>query len=92
MQEAVCPACHGLRLRPESLAVKIAGKNIAEVSKLDIDESKPFFKDFSKGIKIEKEKIAEPILREILKRMESLSKVGLGYLSLNRSLNTLSGG
>ena len=100
MHETVCPACRGLRLRPESLAVKIAGKNIAEVSKMSIEESKIFFKDFAKSISVKNVsgspqasgKIVEPILREALKRMESLEQVGLSYLALDRSLNTLSGG
>ncbi len=104
MHEAVCPACGGLRLRKESLAVKIIDKNIAEVSKMSIEESRIFFQDFARSVKMGHQKISaqggsasggkivEPILREALKRMESLEKVGLSYLSLDRSLNTLSGG
>ncbi|HLD34682.1 MAG TPA: excinuclease ABC subunit UvrA, partial [Patescibacteria group bacterium] len=94
MHETICPACLGMRLRRESLAVKSAGKNIAEVSKMSVEDSHVFLKDVAKAVKpeVEKNKIAEPILREAIKRISSLEQVGLGYLSTDRSLNTLSGG
>jgi excinuclease ABC subunit A len=85
-----CPACGGGRLKKESLSVKIANKNIAEVTELPIDKAGEFFEslDFTG----QKALIAEPILKEIKKRLSFLSNVGLDYLTLSRSSRTLSGG
>ncbi len=85
-----CPACNGGRLKKESLAVKIADKNIAEVSGLPIDEALEFFSNLN--FTGQKAIIAEPILKEITKRLGFLSNVGLNYLTLSRSSRTLSGG
>lgn len=87
---AVCPDCNGTRLRPESLSIKVQGKNIAELSVLSCVE----LVDWAKTLKVAaKEKlIAEKILKQILGRLEYLVKVGTGYLSLSRSARTLSGG
>ena len=90
MTELPCPACYGYRLNQRALAVKIAGQNIGEVSELPISEAIPFFK----GIKLseQKEKIARPILKEILDRLTFMKNVGVEYLTLSRSARTLSGG
>ena len=85
-----CPACNGGRLKKESLAVKIANKNIAEVSDLPIDEALEFFGNLN--FTGQKAIIAEPVLKEITKRLGFLSNVGLNYLTLSRSSRTLSGG
>ncbi len=91
--EKPCPVCQGARLKPEALAVKIAGKNIYEVSLMPIDELVNFFeKDVLFLLKDSKLKIAQPIVNEIINRARFLQKVGLGYLNLSRSANTLSVG
>lgn len=97
MREKICPVCEGRRLRLESLAVRIDGNNIADLSLLNIDEAKEVFSSKSKSIKTgktadAKDQIAAPILRELITRLDNLSQVGLGYLSLDRGMNTLSGG
>ena len=90
LREEICPECAGKRLRKESLAVLIAGKNIAEVTALPIEEAVPFFQDlqFEGTQKV----IAGPIFREICERITFLLKIGLGYLTLDRTVATLAGG
>lgn len=91
-----CPSCKGKKLRRESLAVKIGDKNISDITSLTIENAQKFFKDISnssKSILKEKElKIAEKIIQEIISRLKSIIYIGLDYLSLDRSANTLSGG
>ncbi len=85
-----CPVCHGERLRPETAAVKVAGKRLPEFVKSTVDEALAFVKTLKlKGAAAE---IAVPVVRELRGRLEFLSDVGVGYLSLDRSGNTLSGG
>jgi excinuclease ABC subunit A len=88
--EEPCEACHGQRLRTESLFVWLNGRNIVEVSSLPINEAADFFL----GLPMSKteESIAEPILKEIVARLSFLLDVGLEYLTLNRTAGTLSGG
>ena len=85
-----CRACHGSRIRPEALRVRVDGKTIAEVSGLPLDELKPWVDNLSltetEGL------IAESILRELRSRLSFLVEVGLGYLTLDRQTRTLSGG
>jgi excinuclease ABC subunit A len=84
-----CPDCNGDRLKPESLAVTIADKNIAELSKLTILGAQEFF---DKLVLTEREdRIAQQILKEIKERLNFLVNVGLDYLSLSRASGTLSG-
>ncbi|RMH32590.1 MAG: excinuclease ABC subunit A [Nitrospirae bacterium] len=86
----LCRQCHGARLRRESLAVKIAGRSIAEVSRLSIAEAREFFETLSLS---ERDRIiAQRILKEIRERLEFLINVGLDYLTLDRPAATLSGG
>ncbi len=90
MQVSPCPTCQGARLRPESLAVTIAGKNINDISHLTIGEAREFFEQLSLS---EREMlIAKQILKEIRERLEFLDNVGLDYLDLARAAGTLSGG
>lgn len=90
MQERPCHACHGLRLKPEVLAVTVAKKSIMDICQLSIDEANEFFKNLKLD---EKEaKIAQLILKEICARLQFLQDVGLNYLNLLRSAVTLSGG
>jgi excinuclease ABC subunit A len=88
--EVICAACGGARLRPEALAVKIAGKAIHEVTAMTVSAAREFFQD----VKFDEEQapIARPLLSDIAARLEFLEKVGLEYLSLDRPASTLSGG
>jgi excinuclease ABC subunit A len=85
-----CAACKGARLRPDSLAVKVADRSIAEIVAWPITDSLKFFADLKLGDR--EELIAGRIIREIRERLEFLDAVGLNYLSLDRAANTLSGG
>ncbi|MCP4482557.1 MAG: excinuclease ABC subunit UvrA [bacterium] len=91
MHTYTCPTCQGNRLSSESLAVKIANKNIIEISQLAIKESRLFFNKIE--FHLTKQKlIAEPVIKEIQARLNFLFEVGLGYLNLMRKSATLSGG
>ncbi len=92
MDEKECPECNGSRLRKEALYFKIAEKNIAELSLMDISDLTDWFKDLSKKLSDKQRKISEEILKEILSRLGFLLDVGLDYLSLNRGSKSLSGG
>ncbi len=85
-----CPDCDGDRLKPESLAIKIAEKNIAQVTAFSIKEAKGFFAKLD--LPKEKQLISEQILKEILRRLDFCINVGLEYLTLDRKSATLSGG
>ena len=90
-----CPVCHGKRLNQEALSYKIAGYSIADLAEMDIDELVRVVKSdaFSlKGLSATQLAVAEPIVKEIGKRLEFMQGVGLSYLSLNRSSDSLSGG
>ena len=85
-----CTECHGSRLRKEALYVKVAGRNIAEILAMTTEEALVFFRNIQLS-ETELATVAEPI-REIISRLECIQDVGLGYLTLNRTMNTLSGG
>ncbi|HQJ95617.1 MAG TPA: excinuclease ABC subunit UvrA [Candidatus Cloacimonas sp.] len=85
-----CPACNGNKLKPASLAVKIAGKNISDITAMSISEAYDFFAGLHlKGNEL---LIAEEVLKEIKNRLSFLKNVGLHYLTLDRRSPTLSGG
>ncbi|ACI18809.1 excinuclease ABC subunit UvrA [Dictyoglomus thermophilum] len=85
-----CSVCNGKRLKKEALSVYINGKNIADVSSMNMLELREFFENLNLS---EREKIiASPILKEILQRVNFLIEVGVDYLTLDRSADTLSGG
>ncbi|MFH1419760.1 MAG: excinuclease ABC subunit UvrA [Planctomycetota bacterium] len=90
LAERPCEACKGARLRPESLAVKISDLNIDDVTHMSIDAAAGFFSALDVGG--EQSKIARPIVEEIRRRLQFMIDVGIGYLTLNRGSNTLSGG
>ena len=90
MMEKDCPACEGERLKPETLAVKVGGKNIAEVTDYSIVEANNFFQQLDLSAK--DQQIATLIFREINERLGFLVNVGLDYLTLSRQAGTLSGG
>ncbi|HZM61717.1 MAG TPA: excinuclease ABC subunit UvrA [Vicinamibacterales bacterium] len=85
-----CPSCHGLRLRPQSLAVQVKGRGLADYVNLPISEALDAFEAFE--LTERETLIASRVLREIRERLRFLNDVGVGYLTLNRSAATLSGG
>jgi len=85
-----CPACNGARLKPVSLAVKVGGRSIHELTSLSIERVYAFFKDLKLGKK--EQVIAERIMKEITERLGFLNSVGLYYLTIDRPSATLSGG
>lgn len=88
--KAVCLVCHGSRLKKEALYVKVAGKNINEVLSMTVDQALSFFESI-RYTDVQWQIVREAH-KEIVDRVKCLVDVGLGYLSLNRSCNTLSGG
>jgi excinuclease ABC subunit A len=89
----ICPKCEGKRLKPEALAVIIEEKNIADLTSLTITEAHKFFAKLSHGSLNESDKkIARPIIKEVLNRLDFLLNVGLDYLTLGRESETLAGG
>ena len=92
MTETPCTACHGARLKPETLAVTIGGKSIAELTALTIREADVFLAEAEKDFSQREAKIAVEILKEIHARLNFLLDVGLDYLTLSRAAGTLSGG
>jgi len=87
-----CDACGGQRLKPEALAVKIAGRNISEITELSIGRAKEWFSGLERDLTPKQREIARRILREINERLGFLVNVGLEYLTLGRASGTLSGG
>ncbi len=85
-----CPACHGARLKPISLAVKVGGKSIHEITSFSIERSHDFFKDLH--IDKREKDVAKRIMKELKERLGFLRSVGLDYLSIDRPSATLSGG
>ncbi|RJQ35121.1 excinuclease ABC subunit A [Candidatus Parcubacteria bacterium] len=87
-----CSACQGQRLRPEALAVKIQKKDIGQIVSWPIDKLHKFFQDYFDNMPQKDRAVAEPVVIEIISRLEFLLKVGLNYLTLDRRSHTLSGG
>ena len=92
MNRVDCPVCKGTRLKKESLWFKFHKKNIAELAAMDIKKLDIWLRELTLGSDKREAKIALEILREVKVRMKFLLDVGLGYLSLNRSARSLSGG
>src|SRR2546427_349921 len=90
MSDKPCPACKGRRLKPESLAVTVAGSNIAEVCELSISAAIHFFDNLP--LSEREQLIARGIMKEIRERLQFMIDVGLEYLTVERAANTLSGG
>jgi excinuclease ABC subunit A len=87
-----CEACHGLRLKPEALAVRVGGVNIGDASLLSISEALTWFSGLEPTLTPQQQEIARRILKEINDRLRFLVEVGLNYLTLARASGTLSGG
>ncbi|TPL55652.1 excinuclease ABC subunit UvrA [Mesorhizobium sp. B2-4-2] len=92
MSATPCPACRGYRLKPEALAVKIAGKHIGEVTEQSIRKADQWFTDLPAQLNDKQNEIAVRVLKEIRERLRFLNDVGLDYLTLSRNSGTLSGG
>ncbi len=92
MSATPCPACNGYRLKPEALAVKIAGRHIGEVTELSIRKADQWFTELPASLNAKQNEIAVRILKEIRERLRFLNDVGLEYLTLARASGTLSGG
>jgi len=101
MREIICPECQGKRLKPESLAVTVLDKNIADLVNLDLQKLLDFFMAVEKDSKVNKGKnalsvneykIAQQLIKEIKRRLEYMINVSLDYLTLDRSATTLAGG
>jgi excinuclease ABC subunit A len=99
MKEGECPVCEGKRLKQESLLVKIGSFNIADLVELTLEELGEMVDEYHNNTGVffdacsdDDRKVAGPILKEIRSRLKNLLSVGLYYLTLNRSVNTLSGG
>lgn len=86
MEEGLCSSCHGSRLKPYPSAAKIQGKTILEITRFSIQEALGFFKS------VQRTKVSEELLKEIIERLNFLLGVGLHYLSLDRLSPSLSGG
>ena len=92
VKKVTCPKCNGDRLKKESLHFKFAGKNIAELSAMDIDELMNWFQNVDEHLSDKQKIIGRDVLKEIKERLSFLLDVGLNYLSLNRTARSLSGG
>lgn len=85
-----CPACKGARLKKEALSVQVDGKSIWDVTRMSVEEARAFFEHLE--LSEREQLIARQVIREIVARLEFLENVGLGYLTLERPTETLSGG
>ncbi len=85
-----CQSCHGSRLRPEALATRVGGKNIAEICELEVRHASEFFESLE--LTDWQRQVGKTMLEQIESRLRYLQEVGLGYLELDRTLRTLSGG
>jgi excinuclease ABC subunit A len=87
-----CETCHGARLKPEALAVKVAGCDISGPTRMSVADALKWFSDLDQHLTAQQNQIAKSILKEINERLGFLNNVGLDYLNLDRTSGTLSGG
>ncbi|MCR5444272.1 MAG: excinuclease ABC subunit UvrA [Bacteroidales bacterium] len=92
MNTVPCPECHGHRLKAESLAFRILDKNIGQLADMDLLELEEWLRALEPQLDERDRTVAHEVLNEILKRLSFLNNVGVGYLSMNRSAKSLSGG
>src|SRR3990172_9027535 len=92
MSASTCAACRGKRVRPESLAVKVAAHSIDEFTSLPVSDAVPALRQITRALTPRQQEIAGRIVEQIGERLEFMLAVGLGYISLHRSPATLSGG
>ncbi len=91
-QTVVCPDCQGGRLRAESLAVTVAGESLPSVVAMPMDRSQTWMSGLADSLSELQQRVAAPIQAEVIRRIEFLRRVGVDYLTLDRSADTLSGG
>jgi excinuclease ABC subunit A len=92
MSTKPCPVCQGRRLKPEALSVKVAGRDMSQVTRDSIEDSLRFFESLSSKLTKRQLAIGERAVKEVLERLRFLSDVGLNYLTLDRNARTLAGG
>jgi excinuclease ABC subunit A len=92
LNKVACPSCKGSRLQKEAMYFKVHGKNVSELSNMDISELSVWMETVEENLNSNQKKIAKEIIKEIKSRLQFLLNVGLEYLTLNRSAKTLSGG
>jgi len=92
MSTRPCPTCGGKRLKPETLSVKVADLDMSQITTMSIDVCHEFFAGLPAQLSCRQMVIAERVVKEVLERLNFLTDVGLGYLTLDRSAKTLSGG
>jgi excinuclease ABC subunit A len=92
MSTKPCPVCQGRRLKPESLSVKVGGRDMSELTGLSIDAALAFFRDLPNHMTERQRTIGERAVKEVIERLQFLVDVGLNYLTLDRNARTLSGG
>lgn len=92
VKHQMCPKCKGMRLKTESLHFRIDEKNIAQLAKMDLSQLSEWFNGLERRLTARQKKIGTEVVKEIRDRIRFLLDVGLGYLSLDRSARTLSGG
>jgi excinuclease ABC subunit A len=92
MRTMPCPTCHGKRLKPESLCVKLVGVDISDISEMSVGDAFAFFEGLEEKLNDRQRVIGERAVKEIRERLGFLHDVGLSYLNLSRSANTLAGG
>lgn len=92
MRELECSTCHGKRLKPVVLAVTVFGKNIIDIVSMSVSELLAVLYEDADKLTLDQKKIADSIIKEIHSRLSFMQDVGLGYLTLARAANTLSGG
>ena len=92
MSTKPCPICHGKRLKPEALSVKVADRDMSEVTRFSIEESLAFFEGLTARLSARQMAIGERAVKEVLERLRFLTDVGLSYLTLDRNARTLAGG
>ena len=92
MNTVPCPECHGHRLKPESLAFRILDKNIGQLADMDLLELQQWLGELEPKLDERDRTVAHDVLKEVLGRLKFLTDVGVGYLSMNRSAKSLSGG
>ena len=92
MSTKPCPVCHGKRLKPEALSVKVADRDMSEVTRFSIEEGLAFFEGLAARLSARQLAIGERAVKEVLERLRFLTDVGLSYLTLDRNARTLAGG
>jgi excinuclease ABC subunit A len=92
MSTKPCPVCHGRRLKPESLSVKVGEKDMSDLTGLSIDNALAFFQALPAQLSARQKTIGERAIKEVGERLQFLADVGLNYLTLDRNARTLSGG